>query len=293
MTSRYWLLTINNPDKEFEDYQHDNISILVGQQERGAQGTLHWQLYVEFKNPVRIGSVKSVFSGCHAEKRRGTRADAFKYCTKDDSRESGPFYRGISRGDCESIISGRASSTTQARILNVKRMIDDGRDELEIANEEFELWVRYYRAFERYRMLSTTPRNHEMTVIVCQGPTGTGKSRWALDNFGGGYWKQRSQWWDGYSKHDTVILDEFYGWLPFDLLLRLCDRYPLLVETKGGQVHMVAKTIIITTNSRPDRWYNNVYFHSFIRRVTTWKLFTGQGEVSDYDYYPADVMIHH
>ncbi len=290
MTSRYWLITVNNPDKDFEDYVDENISLLVGQQERGAQGTLHWQLYVEFRNPVRIGTVKRVFDGCHAEKRRGSRSDALRYCTKDESREAGPFYRGISDSDCAKLISGRATSTTQARLLNVKEMIDDGKDEIDIANEEFELWVRYYRAFERYRMLSTTPRNHEMNIIVLQGPTGTGKSRWAMEQYPGAYWKQRSGWWDGYSKHDTVILDEFYGWLPFDLLLRLCDRYPLLVETKGGQVHMVAKTIVITTNSRPDNWYNNVYFHSFIRRVNCWKLFSETGESTDYSYYPADLI---
>lgn len=293
MTSRYWILTINNPDKDFDDYQDDGINILVGQLERGEAGTLHWQLYVEFKNPVRLGTVRRVFTGVHAEKRRGTRADAIKYCTKDESREEGPFYRGISAGAAEAIVSGRATNQQTAALLEVKEKIKAGEDEVNIAEEHFDLWVRYYKAFERFRVLTTQPRNHEMTVIVCQGPTGTGKSRWAMEQFPGAYWKQRSNWWDAYGSQETVILDEFYGWLPFDLLLRLCDRYPLLVETKGGQVQMVARRIVITTNSLPDRWYNNVYFPSFIRRVSEWKVFSENGESQSYDYYPADIMEHH
>ena len=101
----------------------------------------------------------------------------------------------------------------------------------------------------------------------------------------GAYWKQRSNWWDGYSTQETVVLDEFYGWLPFDLLLRLCDRYPLLVETKGGQVQFVAKTIIITSNSLPSNWYRSAYFPSFVRRVDHWHVFPIWGEhfeTSDY-----------
>ena len=126
-------------------------------------------------------------------------------------------------------------------------MIENGATEEQIADHDFELWVRSYRAFREYRLLIQPPRSHEVEVFVLQGPTGTGKSKWAMDNYPDAYWKQRSIWWDGYAKQETVIIDEFYGWMPFDTLLRVCDRYPLLVETKGGQVNFVAKTIIITT----------------------------------------------
>jgi len=133
------------------------------------------------------------------------------------------------------------------------------------------LWVRHYRAFEKYMTMKTEPRNHDVEVHVLYGPTGTGKSRWCMDEYPGAYWKQRSKWWDGYFKHDVVIVDEYYGWLPFDLLLRLCDRYPLLVESKGGQLQFVAKTICFTTNKHPDLWYHSdCYFSALERRVTKW-----------------------
>jgi len=170
--------------------------------------------------------------------------------------------------------------------MQIKEKLDAGKEEKDIADENFESWVRHYRAFREYRLIKTAPRNHAVEVIVCHGPTGTGKSKWAMESFPDAYWKQRSQWWDGYSNQATVILDEFYGWLPWDTLLRICDRYPLLVETKGGQVQFVAKTVVITTNAIPNTWYRNAYFAAFVRRVTEWRSFPVWGEVqsfSDYD----------
>ena len=35
--------------------------------------------------------------------------------------------------------------------------------------------------------------------------------------------------------------DDFYGWIKFDEMLRLLDRYPLLVETKGGTTHFTSR----------------------------------------------------
>lgn len=112
-----------------------------------------------------------------------------------------------------------------------------------------------------------------MEVIVLQGPTGTGKSKWCMDNYPDAYWKQRGNWWDNYSGEETVIIDEYYGWLPYDFLLRLCDRYPLLVEIKGGQVQFNSKRIIFTTNAVPNTWYKNVYWPAFERRVNEWHVF--------------------
>jgi hypothetical protein len=101
--------------------------------------------------------------------------------------------------------------------LQIRSKLSEGNSATieEIADNEFDLWVRYYKAFDRYLLMKTKPRNHVVEVHVLQGPTGTGKSKWAMDTYPDAYWKQRSQWWDGYMGHEVVILDEFYGWLPF------------------------------------------------------------------------------
>lgn len=70
--------------------------------------------------------------------------------------------------------------------------------------------------------------------------------------------REKTGWWDGYEGQQVVIIDEFYGWLGYDFILRLTDRYPLLVETKGGTVQFVSRVVIFTSNSHPRDWYPNI-----------------------------------
>jgi len=187
-------------------------------------------------------------------------------------------------------ISSQTNGTkesTNCRLSRIQSQLSEGNSGAieTIADNEFDLWVRYYRAFEKYLMMKTVPRNYKTEVHILQGPTGTGKSKWAMDNYPNAYWKQRSNWWDGYYGQEVVVLDEFYGWLPFDLLLRLCDRYPLLVETKGGQTQFTAKTIVITTNMLPCNWYKSAYFPAFARRVEKWHIMPILGGHDEYEEY--------
>jgi len=160
----------------------------------------------------------------------------------------------------------------------MKTLIEQGKSDVQLAEFDFSTFVQCYRGLNKYRLLIQAPRNHLTEVYVLQGPTGTGKSKWCMDNFPDAYWKQRGNWWDNYCGQEVVVIDEFYGWLPYDLLLRLCDRYPLMVETKGGQVQFTAKKILFTTNQVPSCWYKNCYFESFSRRVTEWHIFPVWGE---------------
>jgi len=171
------------------------------------------------------------------------------------------------------------------RLLLMKQKIDEGCSNKDLAEADFPMYLQYAKHFEVYRVLISQPRNHPVDVIVIWGPPGTGKSKYALEEFPGAYWKQRSNWWDAYQDHETVVLDEFYGWIPYDMLLRICDRYPLLLETKGGQVNFVAKTIVFTSNQVPERWYKNVHFQAFIRRVTKWIIMPVWGQRTETDDY--------
>ena len=76
-------------------------------------------------------------------------------------------------------------------------------------------------------------------VWVLWGPSGTGKSRFVAARWPDAFWKApESKWWDGYSGHETVVLDDFkdYG-MPLVDLQRLLDWYPLWVEVKGERPH--------------------------------------------------------
>lgn len=308
MTSRRWCFTLNNPlPLEVPSLwsQQASIKMMAYQLEAGDDGTPHYQGYAEFQNAVRLAAVKKLSSRAHWEVAKGSRAQNLQYVTKESTRLENPWwYDGVSWIDfsidvpqslrkwrnitTNSQSNESGNSTTKLRLLKIQDALRDGNcDSVEqVADSDFDLWVRYYRAFERYVCMKTKPRNHPVEVHIVQGPTGTGKSRWAMDTFPNAYWKQRSNWWDGYAGHETIIIDEFYGWLPFDLLLRVCDRYPLLLETKGGQVQMVANTIVITSNSLPANWYKSgTYFPSFVRRVSKWHIMPFIGMHSIYDNY--------
>ncbi len=101
-----------------------------------------------------------------------------------------------------------------------------------------------------------------------------GKSRRALHEAGAdAYWVRKPQnngglWFDGYDGHANVVIDEFYGWISRDLMCRLCDRYPLLVDTKGGAVSFLAKKIWITSNQSPVMWWQKVGLGPMERRLS-------------------------
>lgn len=303
MTSRAWLITINNPSDQEKalDFGHETwqslVKLAVWQVERGEEGTPHVQGYIVLKEPRRLTWMKKRLPRAHLERRRGNHSQALQYVLKEQTREEGP-HAYPSTVDVNSLMSGLTSPNTQttsggnsiSKLQLMKISIDGGAKDLDLAEQDFDTWIKHYKGLAHYRMLKSRPRDHEVEVHVYQGPTGTGKSRYAKETYPEAYWKQRSMWWDGYLNHEVVILDEFYGWLPFDLLLRICDRYPMYVESKGGQINFVAKKIIITTNSLPERWYKNVYFKSFTRRVTEWHIFPIWGFHSIYCDYATACM---
>ncbi len=302
MTSRRWCFTINNPEAEDfpTEWEHEKIKLCIYQGEIGDEGTFHLQGYLETLDPCRMASLKKMNGKAHWERAMGTREQGILYCLKEESSLGMKWwlYQGSWQSfekelpDSLTTIMNAASmkkkqSSTVLRLSKIRERLCDGNSDsiMDIADNEFDLWVRYYRAFEKYSMMKTKPRDHPVDVHVLQGPTGTGKSKWALETYKGAYWKQRSNWWDGYMGHDVVIIDEFYGWMPFDLLLRICDRYPLMVETKGGQVQFVAKTIIITTNQLPSSWYKSCYFPALRRRISHWHVLPIWGFHSVYKEY--------
>lgn len=293
MTSRNWCLTINNPTVSdnphlLQESQLSNVKLLIYQLEMGENETPHIQGYLELKNPIRLTGVKAMFPRAHVEPRKGTRGQAVNYVIKQDTRLSGPecfvnnewlhtpenaLLFGQNLVKQSTAMKGTASSM-KSILSKIKSELCSGESTAieNIADEYFEIWIRYHRAFDRYLLMKSKPRNSPTEVIVLCGPSGTGKSKWAMDQDQSAYWKQRSNWWDGYLGQTTVVLDEFYGWLPYDTLLRLCDRYPLYVETKGGQTNFSASKIIITSNKHPREWYKNVYFEAFKRRVSSWHV---------------------
>lgn len=121
-------------------------------------------------------------------------------------------------------------------------------------------------------------------TIVFSGETGSGKSRTAAAICGEDvYYKPHGKWWDGYDGQQSVIVDDFYGWMQYDEVLRVTDRYPHRVEVKGGFKEFTSKKIIFTSNKSPRDWWkkeeNGGFFNEdrwkpLKRRLDIWEDFS-------------------
>lgn len=103
-------------------------------------------------------------------------------------------------------------------------------------------------------------RDFKTEVFYYYGEPGVGKSRRAKEEAMATnepiYYKSRGQWWDFYKNHENVIIDDFYGWIPYDEMLKICDRYPYQVPVKGGYNIFNSKRIWITSNKPIEEIYH-------------------------------------
>ena len=179
-------------------------------------------------------------------------------------------------------------------------MVKSGKRMKTIAEDCPTAFIKYHRGIGALKMHLQTPRDFLTTCEVFWGPTGSGKSRACSEAADSDdvYWlsnemcRNSTSWWDGYDGQTTVVLDDFYCWLPLNTMLRMLDRYPYLVQTKGGARHFLAKRVLITSNSDPAEWYRNVSgpaahaVHALRRRIQK-VTFIGYGPNKDLKTCPC------
>lgn len=257
--ARNWMFTLNHagehpPELLDEELFPEWVTYCVWQLEVGEQGTYHYQGYMECRGTHSIAQIQEIegFEGAHLEIRRGTTDQAITYCTKQETRVDGPWYHG------EPKEQGKRNDLT-----TIKAKLDQGATSKRIADEHFGSWCRYEKSFKAYKRISAQPRNHAMELIIIIGPSRTGKTRQAVEMAGEDvYFKDRSKWWEDYEGQHTVVWDEFYGHCcPFTDLLRIMDRYPLRLESKGSSIQFNSKRIIFTSNQEPEDWYDKEKTH--------------------------------
>lgn len=260
---RYWLLTIRESD--FEPHLPNGVVWIKGQLEEGEGGFVHWQVVCCFGKKVRFGTVKEVFgSTAHIELSRSAAAN--EYVHKDETAIDD------TRFELGELPFKRNDATDWARI---KEQAQAGR----LNDIDADIYVRNYSSLKRIALDNMAPQPGERSVTVFWGPTGTGKSHraWLEAGFDAYPKPPTTKWWDGYQpeKHDHVVIDEFDGQVGITHLLRWFDKYPCVVEQKGGGCCLIAKRIWITSNIAPEDWYPEgkpAQVAALMRRLTVIKL---------------------
>ena len=143
----------------------------------------------------------------------------------------------------------------------LKQAIDDGQSIQQLYDEHFSTMIQYRQGINDYiQHKRSTRRTQQTKVIWIYGPTGTGKSKIAYDYDNEAYYKDLSdgKWWNSYEQQPTVIFDDLRkDTFKFHELLRLFDRYPLKVQTKGSMTEFNSNTIIVTANQHWKDMYAN------------------------------------
>jgi len=182
----------------------------------------------------------------------GSPKQNYDYCSKlGDFWEHGDLPKQGNRTDWE-----------QAR-----SHLQNGGDVITTIEEQPQL-LPFIRSLERFQTLSVSkPLHRDVKVIILIGDSGTGKTRYAYDNYPDLYSKPEGAWWDSYKGEKTILLDDYYGDIPYSQFLKVLDRYPLQVPQKGTHIYAQWDTVIITSNKQPEHWYAQGYTDALKRRT--------------------------
>lgn len=267
MTSRNWCFTLNNPNDQERAFfsaiaergePPRGIGFLVLQEERGSQGTLHFQGYVETLQACQLGWLRNNFcDGPHYERRRGTAEEAIAYCKKAESRVPGGFSLevGRSRG-AESEARKRTREEERQRAVTALDSIRSGSKRLRDIDSETVLYPGFLQAAKHFLQTKLSERR-DVKVITIVGGTGIGKSYACFKACGDDIIiYQQGGWFGGAdSQAGNLLFDEFTGNCPFDTFLKLLDGYPNQLPIKGGFYPANYTRVFITSNVMPENWW--------------------------------------
>lgn len=262
---RSWCFTLNNyTDIEYNSLKNLECKYLIIGKEKGEQGTLHLQGYVQFANARPLSVLKTLNQRAHWEVAKGSALQNKQYCSKEnDFFEKGKIPEQGARKDIQQVY---ANFRKGGRVADLIKDQDLGFQALRVAEK-----------LEAYKKLDfDKPKD----VYWFWGETGTGKTRSAMDmaKLVDDYWMsgENLKWFDGYYGQPLAIIDDFRkDFCTFHFLLRLLDRYPLRVPVKGGFTEWNPEVVIITTAFPPEGVYSTREdINQLLRRIKEVKHFT-------------------
>lgn len=253
--ARLWLFTRNQRDDE------DELPPPWVELPRGATWLYfseemasrpHYQGVIHFSQAKTLTAVVKLLGagGVHVLPANGTAQQNRDYCSKEPVR--GPWELG------EQPHQGRRNDLEAALDAVKKRGYQEAFLEHPLVCVKYSHGMKEYDYLCRKKARAEGPRTIPPKILVLIGPPGSGKSHKAHLSFPPEelFVKDSSnKWWDGYSNESVVLLDDFYGAIPYSTLLTMLDQYPKSRETKGGHVLPLVKQWVITSNKKPWEWY--------------------------------------
>jgi len=286
--SCFWMGTWQNtdiePTKEVFEAKKRRISFMIGQLEKApTTGKLHYQLYIEFADRVRLCTLMRSFPHCYWSPRRGTSAEAIRYCSKEESREGDTFSFGTPKYDIEekSLVAAPNEPRKKVSALQVAcdQIKNQGKTLYDLANEQPHVFVRHHSGLLRLAAMLAPKRDFKPEVIALYGCPESGKSRTALEIAREHFDEQDiyrysfldvtgKEWWELYKGERCIIIEEMDGSkFKYERLLEIIDRYDTKVPIKGMSWEFMGRLIIFTSNYPPSTWYPDKMWKALKRRI--------------------------
>jgi len=248
-----YCFTLNNYTSEEEAHfmtfnGHKQVKYCIFGHEIGEEThTPHLQGYIMFHSQKTPQQTKKFLGPrVHFEKANGTPVQNSAYCGKDEHYlEFGDKPTGGRSGQRTDI------STVAARIQNNDNIYNIIMEATSYqAARHAELLMKYQQP----------PPAQKRIIKWFYGSSGTGKTRDAINTSETYYITMNTlKWWDGYIGQETIIIDDFRkDFCTYHELLRILDRYPYRVNTKGSSIwfQSTTKNIIITSAYHPSKVYD-------------------------------------
>lgn len=284
--ARRYILTINNEtrtDEELYEYisNLEHIKYFIFQRERGEKtGTEHIQAFVVFTICKRFSTMQNYFPRAHFEKCNGSNTQNRDYCSKSDTRVSGPYEYGQ--------FAEERARTDYKEFLELAQ---EGTSDTELGKLFPTLFLKHIGNIEKiresYRHDKLCNEFRKVDVIYIYGPPRTGKTYSVINKYG---MKNvhlvriyRSGMFDTYFGQDVMCFDEFNSQIKITEMNAYLDVYALSLPARFYDRQASYTKFYIIANIPLSEQYKEiqqtqpVIYKAFCERINTIIRFDSQG----------------
>lgn len=304
--SHKYFCTSNNPSKYGYDYtgiaktlfeKFKTFQYMCICTEKASTGTVHYHFFVYFNSRVRVSTMKKHFPHVDIRKCNGTVSQNIAYIQKSGKWEDDEYKQ-------HQVISGsfkeygeKPLEKKQDDSAELLRMIQEGYSNAEIFAENSE-YIKQASIIDKIRFDIKSEellgkRRLNLEVVYVQGRTGTGKSRWILDEFGDEnvcrITNYKNHPFDSYKYHDVLCLEEFRNSLALTNMLNYLDIYPISLPARYADKPLFATKIFIVSNWQLEKQYQDEQitdyesYQAFLRRIHKVMVFNEDKTITTYN----------